>query len=108
MLYLSPLFGGHLAKIIQRRRGIIDMWWRSIEPESMLIYCWWEEGRLSVDLLACLEERSLDALGLLVPGPVVESILFIEGARTVVCENILGFKGKRINAIADLSGEDGK
>lgn len=84
------------------------MWRRSIEPESMLIYCWWEEGRFSVDLLACLEERSLDALGLLVPGPVVESILFIEGARIVICENVLGFKNKRIDAIADLSGKDGK
>jgi hypothetical protein len=70
----------------------------------MLIYCRWEEGSLGVDLLACLEEGRLDALGLLVPGTVVESILLIEGTRTVVCENILGLKRKRINSIADLGG----
>lgn len=74
----------------------------------MLIYSRWEEGRLSVDLLTCLEEGSLDALGLLITGSVVESILLVEGVRTVVCENILGLKGERINAIADLGGEDGK
>lgn len=84
------------------------MRWRSIEPESMLIYCRWEEGRLGVDLLACLEEGSLDALRLLVAGPVVESVLLIEGSRTVVCENILGLKRKRINSVADLGGQDSK
>ena len=81
---------------------------RSIKPESMLIYSRWEEGCLSVDLLTCLEEGSLDALGLLITGPIVESILLVDGVRTVVCENILGLKGERINAIADLGGEDGK
>lgn len=81
---------------------------RPIKPESMLIYSRWEEGRLSVDLLTCLEEGSLDALGLLITGSVVESILLVEGVRTVVCENILGLKGERINAIADLGGENGK
>lgn len=84
------------------------MRWRSIEPESMLIYCRWEEGRLGVDLLACLKEGSLDALRLLVAGSVVESVLLIEGARTVVCENILGLKRKRINSVADLGGQDSK
>lgn len=81
---------------------------RPIEPESMLIDCWGEKRRLIVDLLACLEKSGLDAFRLLVPGPVVESVSPIERARAVICGNVLGFEGKCINKIADLSGKVSK
>lgn len=81
---------------------------RPIEPEGMFIYRWWEEGCLVVDLLACLEESSLDTLGLLVPGPVIESVASIQRGRVAIIRNVVRLEGKHVNAIADLGWEDGE
>jgi hypothetical protein len=83
------------------------MRWRAKAPKGMLIDCRWKQRRLSIDLLACLEEGGRDALGAFVTRPIVECVSSIGRVMGGIL-GILGLESKLVDSVPHLCGDSGK